>query len=366
MKSATVAFGLFAGMASASYNQHPRHFHNPYWRRNETNAASTTLTVAVTTVHTITSCAPTITNCPANSGNSTGPAVVTEVIDLTTTVCPVTAAESISSSMVGAHSSGLITGSTRTVTATPTSTGASSPEGTQPGNAGNGGASAYPSVGTVDQTVTMTLGPESSRSVLVTTLKSTFTEMVTVTAVPVASNSGNSGNSGSGSEGGVTSQEGTTTTTMTSTGTRTVTVAPAGSSSGVSAEETGSGSNSGSGSGNGSGSGEGECVASTVTVTETQTIPATTVYVTAPVAAEATGAKAVTSEAAASSSTPSTGSNDSSSGDNNEEDDCPPEESDSGVVTATATATVVPYPTGNGTVPTYPSGAAIPTVVLRH
>ncbi|OTA95197.1 hypothetical protein M434DRAFT_227391 [Hypoxylon sp. CO27-5] len=282
MKSATVAFGLFAGMASASYNHHPRHFHNPYWRRNETDAASTTLTVAVTTVHTITSCAPTITNCPANSGNSTGPAVVTEVIDLTTTVCPVTAAESISSSMVGAHSSGLITGSTRTVSATPTSTGAASPEGTQPGNAGNSGnsgntgASAYPSVGTVDQTVTMTLGPESSRSVLVTTLKSTFTQMVTVTAVPVASNSGNSP-AGSGSEGGVTSQEGTTTTTMTSTGTRTVTVAPAGSSSGVSAEETGSGNNSGSGNGNGSGngsgsgSGEGECVASTVTVTETQT-----------------------------------------------------------------------------------------------
>ncbi|KAI1106491.1 hypothetical protein F4804DRAFT_31047 [Jackrogersella minutella] len=178
MKSTTVAFGLFAGIASASYN-HPRHFHNPYWRRNET-APSTTLTVAVTSVHTITSCAPTITNCPANAGNGTG-AVVTEVIDLTTTVCPVTAIGSISSSLVGAHSSGLIPGSTRTVI--PTATSSAAAEGTTPAS---GGVSVYPSFNTVPQTVTMTVGPESSRSVLVTTIQSTQTQMVTVTAVPVS------------------------------------------------------------------------------------------------------------------------------------------------------------------------------------
>ncbi|KAI1403504.1 hypothetical protein F4819DRAFT_451022 [Hypoxylon fuscum] len=368
MKSATVAFGLFAGLASASYNHHPRHFHNPYWRRNETGAAagpSTTLTVAITTTHTITSCAPTITNCPANAGNSTGPAVVTEIIDLTTTVCPVTAAESISSSMIGAHSSGLIPGSTRTVTTTlPSSTGANSPAG----SSAPGVSTSAVVVGTVDQTHTLTVGPSSSQSILVTTVKSYLTSMVTVTAVPVASAGSNSGSgSGSGNGEGAGSypvaeatSEGTTTTTMTSTGTRTVTVAPAKTSGEVGVEAT-------SGAGNGSGSGEGECVASTVTVTET--IPATTVYITAP-AAQPTGAKAVASnagtDASATSSTPSTGGNDSGNGSSDEGDDCP-EESDV-AVTATATQTVspVPYPTGNGTVPSYPSGAAIPTVILRH
>ncbi|KAI1875217.1 hypothetical protein JX265_004275 [Neoarthrinium moseri] len=44
----------------------------------------TTSTVYTTRVHTVTSCAPTVTNCPAN-----GEVVVTEVIPLYTTVCPV-------------------------------------------------------------------------------------------------------------------------------------------------------------------------------------------------------------------------------------------------------------------------------------
>lgn len=46
----------------------------------------TTSTVYSTTVKTITSCAPTVTNCPAHST-----VVVTETIPISTTVCPVTA-----------------------------------------------------------------------------------------------------------------------------------------------------------------------------------------------------------------------------------------------------------------------------------
>ncbi|KAH8157342.1 hypothetical protein CIB48_g10899, partial [Xylaria polymorpha] len=200
MKSTTVAFGLFAGLTSA-YNHHARHVHAPYLRRNETAAApSTTLTVAITSVHTITSCAPTITNCPANAGNSTGPVTVTEVIDLTTVVCPVTEATSISSSVIDAHSSGLVTGTTHVLTSTD-----DSPEQTPaPSSGAGGGLTVYPTVNTGDSTLTMTLGPEGSQSITVTTIHSTFTQLVTITESPLPSSTsdssaGNGGNSGSGS-----------------------------------------------------------------------------------------------------------------------------------------------------------------------
>ncbi|KAH7041925.1 hypothetical protein B0J12DRAFT_731005 [Macrophomina phaseolina] len=49
-----------------------------------------TSTVYATELHTITSCAPEVTNCPASSGT---PAVVTSVVAISTTVCPVTATE---------------------------------------------------------------------------------------------------------------------------------------------------------------------------------------------------------------------------------------------------------------------------------
>ncbi|KAF9632018.1 hypothetical protein BFW01_g2880 [Lasiodiplodia theobromae] len=49
-----------------------------------------TSTVYATEVHTITSCAPEVTNCPASSGT---PAVVTSIVPVSTTVCPVTATE---------------------------------------------------------------------------------------------------------------------------------------------------------------------------------------------------------------------------------------------------------------------------------
>ncbi|KAI1497433.1 hypothetical protein F5X99DRAFT_22239 [Biscogniauxia marginata] len=360
MKSTTVALGLLSGLASASYN-HPRHFHNPYWRRNETApdgypvaGPSTTLTVAVTSLHTITSCAPTVTNCPATaSGNSTVPAVVTEVIQLTTTVCPVSDVPSISSSIVGAHSSGLITGTT--ITASATQPGEAYPTAGSPG-------SVSASVGTTDSVVTMTIGPESSRSVLTTTLKSTFTQLVTVIASPVPSAGVTDVIGNSGVTSSVTSEEGTTTTTKTSTGTRTVTVAGSESTVPVGSSGSGSGSGSGESESESEGNDNGACIPTTVTVTA----PASTVYVTATAPVADTGAKAITSTESAAYPTASSTSDNSSTGSEGEgegeEDDCPPEEESDVVATATATVVPVPYPT-NGTAagyPTAPIGTSAP------
>jgi hypothetical protein len=52
----------------------------------------TTSTVYSTKVYTITSCAPTVTNCPAKLGS-----VTTEIVDLYTTVCPVSGSSTASS-----------------------------------------------------------------------------------------------------------------------------------------------------------------------------------------------------------------------------------------------------------------------------
>jgi chitinase len=65
--------------------------------------AQTTLTIYTTTVYTVTSCAPTVTNCPAKLG-----AVTTETIIDYTTVCPISEA----------LSKGLITAPTGTSTST--------------------------------------------------------------------------------------------------------------------------------------------------------------------------------------------------------------------------------------------------------
>lgn len=83
-------------------------------------AALTTLIVQATSIYTAISCAPTITNCPGRNvtasfsqlpeGMST--VLVTEIINLSTTVCPVTAAESISSSILSAAASGGLNGKT--------------------------------------------------------------------------------------------------------------------------------------------------------------------------------------------------------------------------------------------------------------
>ncbi|CAK7237247.1 hypothetical protein SEUCBS140593_009894 [Sporothrix eucalyptigena] len=64
----------------------------------------TTSTVFSTTVHTITSCAPEVTNCPARST-----VYSTEVVAVSTTICPVTATgggKSYYNTTVGAHTHG--------------------------------------------------------------------------------------------------------------------------------------------------------------------------------------------------------------------------------------------------------------------
>ncbi|KAI0134146.1 hypothetical protein BJ170DRAFT_186736 [Xylariales sp. AK1849] len=81
---------------------------------NDTGVAGvTTLTIGITSIATVISCAPTITDCPAASNTAalssalaTLPAdaistvLVTSVIDVTTTVCPITEAQGISSSII--------------------------------------------------------------------------------------------------------------------------------------------------------------------------------------------------------------------------------------------------------------------------
>ncbi|EHK48711.1 hypothetical protein TRIATDRAFT_305515 [Trichoderma atroviride IMI 206040] len=144
-------------------------------------AAATTLTVLATSVHTVISCAPTVTNCPARS-NQTAIAslpesakttvVVTDTVVLATTVCPIEQASSISSSLQAAHSSGLITGSTitattpaqaaATATAAATTTAASSAAtGAAPGGDENAQCSA-PKIVTVSEVVTVTAGQEAA------------------------------------------------------------------------------------------------------------------------------------------------------------------------------------------------------------
>ncbi|KAK7978010.1 hypothetical protein PG988_005500 [Apiospora saccharicola] len=244
MKSTTVALGFLTGVSSAAYN-HPRHFHSPprfYRRDNGTNsypveappaaeAQQTTLTVAVTNYHTVISCAATVTNCPANSNNtaamSTMPAsdlvtkVQTSIVDLYTTVCPVTAAESVSKSVVQAHSSGYITG-------TPVPPVPSLPP------------PALPLLATPPSPASL------AQSVVTKTIKSTYTARVTITKGHPGAPKETSGNSPVGEQPGKQNNggndypvapkptgpagasahgpEGTTTMTSTTTGTRTVTV----------------------------------------------------------------------------------------------------------------------------------------------
>ncbi|KAH0490505.1 hypothetical protein TgHK011_001972 [Trichoderma gracile] len=353
MKSAAVAaFGLFAGLASAS--QPIRHLHFP--RSNTTSvavddAAPTTLTVIATSVHTVISCAPTVTNCPARL-NSTGvgslpdsavtPVIVTDTIVLATTVCPVAEASSISSSLQAAHSSGVITGST--IKGTPPAAV------TPPPNAG-----VTVSDVVTEKTLTYTIGKGADTSVVTTTIKATTQQTITLTSVV-----GNGGNA-----------QPTTTTTATSTGTTTVTVLP---------EQSGSGS---SGSNTGGdvppANGEGSCAnAATVTVTvakETVTVPASTVYVTiAPSSCDSGSAPAVTDKGvengSGSSGSGSSGSGSEGSGSEGSGSDaattasavistpCPTDVT----TTVRATVTVQPYPVNNGTAPT---GVAAPSGFAR-
>jgi hypothetical protein len=80
MQFTTLSVALFAALASAN-SHHAQHFHHR--RGLNDSGVSTTLTVYTTSIHTITSCAATVTDCPARNSASAG-AVVTDVIALTT------------------------------------------------------------------------------------------------------------------------------------------------------------------------------------------------------------------------------------------------------------------------------------------
>ena len=219
------------------------------------SAASTTLTVFKTVVRTITSCAPTITNCPARS--LAGGGVITDTIVLTTTVCPVAAAQSISSSILaaaGITSNGAMTTSPSSTVNIPMGTGVA-------GSVGNG------SYGSSDTTLTYTLGTGSSTTVVTTTIKHTskMTEYFTV-YVTKSQSSGAAISSLAGETTAAQTEEAgtafgngpTTTTTQTSTQTKYITVKLAHPSSMV------PGNNGGAN--NGGESGSSNCVPVTVTV----------------------------------------------------------------------------------------------------
>ncbi len=81
MQFSTLSVAFFAALATA--HQHaPQHFHQK--RQYNTTAPQTTLTVFATSVYTITSCAASITDCPARTAEATSEAVVTSVVALTT------------------------------------------------------------------------------------------------------------------------------------------------------------------------------------------------------------------------------------------------------------------------------------------
>ncbi|KAI8673545.1 hypothetical protein NCS55_00675000 [Fusarium keratoplasticum] len=382
MKSVIANIGMFAAVANAY--SYPRHMH--FRRDNGTDDALTTLTVLTTEVQTITSCAPTVTNCPARDQTALDELpetdkttyVVTNTILLTTTVCPVTEAGSISSSVISEAQTGGITGKTITAPLTadvPLSTGAyppatagdESPEAPEPTS-----LTTITSDVVTDKTVTLTLGTGTDASVVTTTVQSTIKTTITVPCSEAGPEVTDDGSKGNG-----TPDEPTTTTTKTSTGTVTKTVERAGST-----ETKTPGSSYGTGNGddgkstgnntpdNGSSTGNSseDSVCEDKTVTVTVSAPASTVYVT--VGGE--GSKTQGSHDASVTEGPKGGNSGSGSGngsgsgsDDDDEEDYDDDEDEECDTTTTleATVTVVPYPV-NGTTPT--GGYAAPTGFARR
>ncbi|KAJ6789782.1 hypothetical protein PWT90_10640 [Aphanocladium album] len=338
MKSAFALVGAYAAMASAFTPG--RHLHFP--RANSTTTAEpspeasvTTLTVQTTRTSTITSCAPTVTNCPAGKPEMSSipesdrkVVTTTEVVDLTTTVCPVAEASTISQQIIEKHNSAS--------SAAPVQT-------EQP-------------VQTTDiiitKTVTLTMGTGERQSVVPTVITSTIKSTITPPA-------------GGASQ---TSEE-TITQTATSTSTKTITVTRAKATNTVPVENKNVSGDS----------------AATVTVTVAQTTitaPASTVTVTAP--CEATAApienKQVEQQKPAGNmengnnpkGNDEHGNKSAGNGENGSkpghattqppaEATATPCETDS-TTTIEATVTVIPYPANNGTTAT---GAPAPSGFAR-
>ncbi|KAG6008522.1 hypothetical protein E4U21_004362 [Claviceps maximensis] len=302
MKTTFTALGMLVAVASAYGPGRVLHF-----RRNDTQDM-TTLSFKTTHIHTIISCAPTITNCPAHATDiATLPdhdkitKVITDTDAVSTTVCSSTDAAQISSSVLAkaASSSGPApTDVTTTVTNVVTS-----------------------------KTYTMVMGTGPGASVATRTIRTTSQMTLTIP------------NTGATAAPAATSDR-TTTEWATTKVTRTVVLhhkKPTSTAGNSPATNT-----------------SGGCPVSTVT--ETVTVPAPTVYVTVGActadqnSAAATQAPAATSEPIASQPT---SASPTSTG-----DDC-----DDYTPTLRPTATAAPYPSSNGTHPT--SGQAKPTGFAR-
>ncbi|KIE02635.1 hypothetical protein MAJ_01669, partial [Metarhizium majus ARSEF 297] len=324
MKSAVATLGMLAAVASAYTPGRHHHLHFP--RANTTSADSlTTVTIKTTQVHTITSCAPTVTNCPAHPTDvATLPesqkiiATVTDTVVLTTIVCPVSEVGKVSSSVIDKASTGGLTGTTLSPT-----TKASPAPSTLPGNAT--ATSAQPVVSS--RTVTLTLGTGTSASVVTSTILVTASQPIAPTSEATADPTNVPTRAPTGSDQ-------LTTLTSTTKVTRTVTVSRT-------HPTTSAGGNPG-----GNPGGDGTCAPSTVTVTEakeTVTLPASTVYVTI--------GGPTTTNAGSPQPTSTPGDNDQTSSDCTDE-----------TTTLQKTVTVVPYPTGNGT---HTSGSPKPSGYAR-
>jgi hypothetical protein len=311
MQYTTLSVALFAVLASA--HQHPpHHFHRRGF--NETGP-STTLTVFATEVHTITSCAVTITDCPNRPEEATSEYVVTETRAITTTVCPVKDASSISSQIAS------------NLPPKPTGTG-------------SGPAVTSDESGpTTDATLTYTLGTGTSTTVVTTTIKHTSTATLYATSTADFQGEGSDGEPtvGSGSEPTGAKDEPTTTLMSTATSTRYVTVYPAPSGE--------------SGGSEGSGECGAPCAPVTVTVAASTVTVTETAAASCPTADEGVKGNAFTSTQDGLGSTPT--------------EDAGAAPTDSDVVIVPSTKTVIPVPPtsapyGNGTAP-YPTGAAAPS-----
>lgn len=348
MKSVVASIGMLAAVANAY--QFPQHAH--YRRDYNGTDSQTTLTVKTTVVETITSCAPTVTNCPSRDQTAIAQLpesdkttlTATHTVILTEVVCPVAEASSIYTSVLHDAETGGVTG--KTITAdVPMNTGGAYPPPTQ-------GEKTVVSDYTTDQVVTLTQGEET----ITTTIHKTIQKTLTVPAGPEVTNDGSKGN-------GTPEEDSTTTTTKTTTGTITKTIqrvgetgpATGGDNGYSTGKSEGEGEDDGSkGTGNGNGpnkGGNGECVPETVTVTA----PASTVYVTVvPEAAKTNGAEGATV-------TGKTVKGDDSEDDDDEDDDSEEEICDT-TTTMEATVTVVPYPVNN----TATGGYAKPTGFSRR
>lgn len=336
MKSTTFALvGAFAALASA-YTP-GKHLHFPRSNGTITSASAspsadasiTTLTVKTTRTSTIISCAPTVTNCPAGKPEmNTVPEsdrqtkTVTDTIALTTTVCPVAEASTISQQIIEKHNS--------QASATPSATA---------------GLPAGHTVKTTQivstKTVYITIGQGERQSVVPTVLTTTIQSEMTVPT---------------GSPATATPEE-TITTTIHSTSTKTVTITRAKpTNTAVGNEAVGNGT--------------------PATVTVTVSSPPQTVTVTAPCAAAKTDAPIENKQLQPSTGGESkhekpAGGNKPSGVDNTGSGNAgvtvsstpvkatsTPCDTSDFTTTIEATVTVVPYPAGNGTATAAPSGFA--------